>query len=88
MTWFRAGLMVWSALFGGLWLSEGLPTVAAQQASTQAPAAATYVGSAACARCDGQIYERWKQTRMANVVRDRTTIPTRSLRIYPSRIRC
>ena len=35
-----------------------------------APAASTYVGSAACARCHAPIYERWQRTRMANVVRD------------------
>ena len=31
---------------------------------------AAYVGSAACARCHSPIYDRWKVTRMANVVRD------------------
>ncbi|MBN9508522.1 MAG: c-type cytochrome [Alphaproteobacteria bacterium] len=31
---------------------------------------AHYVGSAACRRCHTAIYDRWKQTRMANVVRD------------------
>ena len=29
-----------------------------------------YVGSAVCKTCHSQIYERWKKTRMANVVRD------------------
>ena len=29
-----------------------------------------YVGSAACQKCHGEIYERWKKTPMANVVRD------------------
>src|SRR5437588_2536134 len=32
--------------------------------------AQTYVGSAACQKCHGPIYDRWKKTRMANVVRD------------------
>jgi predicted CXXCH cytochrome family protein len=32
--------------------------------------AARYVGSAACQPCHAATYERWKQTRMANVVRD------------------
>jgi len=32
--------------------------------------AQTYVGSAACRACHGQIYDRWSKTRMANVVRD------------------
>jgi predicted CXXCH cytochrome family protein len=33
-------------------------------------AAAHYVGSAACQKCHAQIYEHWKNTPMANVVRD------------------
>ncbi|HEY1552882.1 MAG TPA: cytochrome c3 family protein [Kofleriaceae bacterium] len=33
-------------------------------------AAATYVGSLACRPCHAQIYDRWKVTPMANVVRD------------------
>ncbi len=41
-------------------------------ASAQAPPASepTYVGSTACAGCHAPIFNRWKQTRMANVVRD------------------
>jgi predicted CXXCH cytochrome family protein len=48
-------------------------------ASLEAPAAtnpapitsaAHYVGSAACEKCHAQIYEHWKKTPMANVVRD------------------
>ena len=31
---------------------------------------AHYVGSQACAKCHAQIYDRWKKTPMANVVRD------------------
>ena len=31
---------------------------------------AQYVGSAACQKCHASIYDRWKKTRMANVVRD------------------
>ena len=40
--------------------------------NTPAPIAtgAHYVGSAACESCHKEIYDRWKQTRMANVVRD------------------
>ncbi|HEX3376002.1 MAG TPA: cytochrome c3 family protein [Candidatus Acidoferrales bacterium] len=33
-------------------------------------ASAHYVGSVACQKCHAEIYERWKQTPMANVVRD------------------
>jgi predicted CXXCH cytochrome family protein len=45
-------------------------------ASTEAAAApggtapAGYVGSAACKTCHAEIYERWRKTPMANVVRD------------------
>src|SRR5215469_15767720 len=31
---------------------------------------AHYVGSASCERCHAAVYAGWKQTRMANVVRD------------------
>jgi predicted CXXCH cytochrome family protein len=34
------------------------------------PTASGYAGSAACQRCHGPVYERWKKTRMANVVVD------------------
>jgi predicted CXXCH cytochrome family protein len=33
-------------------------------------AGARYVGSAACESCHKEIYDRWRKTRMANVVRD------------------
>lgn len=33
-------------------------------------ASAHYVGSQACQKCHGEIYEHWKKTPMANVVRD------------------
>jgi predicted CXXCH cytochrome family protein len=39
-----------------------------EQAATAA--SAHYVGSAACQKCHAEIYERWKKTPMANVVRD------------------
>jgi len=45
--------------------------VAYAPVQAQAPAReATYVGSAACATCHKAVYDRWKNTRMANVVRD------------------
>ena len=70
MNAFRSGVLVWTVLLAGLWVSNGPRAVAEQQAPVASQAAATYVGSAACARCHAPIYERWKQTRMANVVRD------------------
>jgi predicted CXXCH cytochrome family protein len=43
----------------------------AEKAEHQATiAAAHYTGSQACAKCHQEIYERWKKTPMANVVRD------------------
>jgi len=38
--------------------------------TTNAPMTGHYVGSAACATCHADIYNRWKKTLMANVVRD------------------
>jgi hypothetical protein len=55
---------------------RNLPKVASLSArpSTDGPPATlvsgSYVGSAACQSCHAKIYERWKKTRMANVVRD------------------
>jgi predicted CXXCH cytochrome family protein len=40
------------------------------EADSQRAATANYVGSKACQTCHPQIYERWKKTRMANVVVD------------------
>lgn len=37
---------------------------------TASLASAHYIGSQACAKCHAEIYERWKKTPMANVVRD------------------
>src|SRR6202035_620309 len=39
-------------------------------APAQSPAGSRYTGSLACQSCHAQIYERWKKTPMANVVRD------------------
>lgn len=38
--------------------------------ATRITLAAEYVGSAACQSCHEETYQRWKETRMANVVRD------------------
>ena len=49
------------------------PTTAPSSASGAPPAHAIeahYVGSAACESCHQEIYDRWRTTRMANVVRD------------------
>lgn len=41
-----------------------------QQAEEANVASAHYVGSQACAKCHADIYNRWKKTPMANIVRD------------------
>ena len=50
------------------------PVVTSQQSGparpTNTPSNARYVGSLACKACHPQLYDRWKTTRMANVVRD------------------
>jgi hypothetical protein len=43
---------------------------AAPRARAQLSSGSTYAGSRACARCHEPIAARWRQTRMANVVRD------------------
>ena len=40
-------------------------------------AEAHFAGSDSCAKCHEAIYKNWKQTRMANVVRDQRRTPTR-----------
>ena len=47
-----------------------LPAAAGQTSPNAAPASPQYVGSLACRTCHVEIYERWKKTPMANVVRD------------------
>ena len=41
-----------------------------QLQDTQTSTSAHYVGSQACEKCHGDIYEHWRKTPMANVVRD------------------
>jgi predicted CXXCH cytochrome family protein len=49
-------------------ISQLSPQEKVEQSATAA--SAHYVGSAACQKCHAQIYEHWKKTPMANVVRD------------------
>jgi mono/diheme cytochrome c family protein len=49
-------------------ISQSTPQEKAEQIVTIP--SAHYVGSAACQKCHSQIYEHWKKTPMANVVRD------------------
>ena len=39
-------------------------------ASKKAPLSAHYVGSQSCEKCHAELYQRWKKTPMANVIRD------------------
>jgi predicted CXXCH cytochrome family protein len=45
-------------------------SASSQKSAADLRAGAHYVGSAACQKCHGDIYNRWRQTLMANVVRD------------------
>ena len=49
-------------------IAQATPRQIAEQ--NAAAITAHYVGSAACQKCHAEIYNRWKQTPMANVVRD------------------
>ncbi len=46
------------------------PLTKQEQTKQTAISSAHYVGSQACAKCHADIYDRWKQTPMANIVRD------------------
>ena len=51
-------------------LTASMETSASAASVTPVSVAAHYVGSAACEKCHEAIYESWKKTPMANVVRD------------------
>jgi predicted CXXCH cytochrome family protein len=51
-------------------LALALVACSAPVAQRPAPPTLAYAGSAACRPCHAAIYDRWKRTRMANVVRD------------------
>jgi predicted CXXCH cytochrome family protein len=67
---FRNGLVIWAALTVAALCAPRDRVSAQATTAARTPSIATYVGSAACARCHAPIYERWKLTRMANVVVD------------------
>ena len=76
----NTGMPAWSMPDEQVWQTVAylrhLPAVAAlsseQGAGAKAPVieGAHYVGSGACQSCHSDIYDHWKKTRMANVVRD------------------
>src|SRR5262245_59595593 len=56
-----------------LWMASGIANTRAsvqEQAQQAASPAVKNVGSQACEKCHEDIYQRWKKTPMANVVRD------------------
>jgi predicted CXXCH cytochrome family protein len=57
---FRLALVAAAVTIGTAW----------RAGQSSAPPTAIYIGSVACSRCHAPIVERWKRTRMANVVRD------------------
>ncbi len=63
--------------FGRWAVLLGVAALTACGGSPAPPAGAAkhFVGSAACASCHQDIYDRWKGTLMANVVRDPATHP-------------
>lgn len=80
----HTGMPAWTLPDRKLWqLSaylRNLPRVAAlspQMAVAQPTSSGTahYVGSVTCKKCHIEIYDRWKKTRMANVVQDPHTRP-------------
>jgi predicted CXXCH cytochrome family protein len=76
----HTGMPAWNLPDRQLWqltaYIRNLPSVSAPTPTdaTSEPAAsvasAHYVGSAACKDCHAEIYDRWKDTLMANVIRD------------------
>ena len=65
--WKLSELDTWQLVVALRNLPQVAPSTAAVQTSITA---ATYVGSKACAECHRELYDRWKGTLMANVVRD------------------
>lgn len=73
----HTGMPAWNLPARDIWklvaYIRHLPEIAPNTAASQIPAdvsTAHYVGSKSCAQCHQDIYDRWKKTRMANVVRD------------------
>jgi predicted CXXCH cytochrome family protein len=62
-----ARVIQWSALASVVFLTA---CSASAPSPAPAPGDARFVGSAGCESCHRNIYARWKNTRMANVVRD------------------
>jgi len=57
-----------TALAAAVWCAAAVTAASGAQPSSSGEQ--EYVGSGACQSCHAPIYDRWKRTRMANVVRD------------------
>jgi predicted CXXCH cytochrome family protein len=70
----NTGMPAWSNPDDEIWrlvaYLRRLPPVAPLEPVVGNTKDAHYVGSATCGACHAEIFRRWKQTRMANVVRD------------------
>ncbi len=71
----NTGMPAWDLPDRAIWqlvlFTRHLPMVASvQPQASGSVAGAHYVGSAACASCHREIFDRWQKSRMANVVRD------------------
>ncbi|GAC1306941.1 MAG: hypothetical protein NVSMB10_12080 [Steroidobacteraceae bacterium] len=77
----HTGMPAWALPDRKLWQVTAylrhLPRVASlsAQRTDEPQRAAHYTGSSACRNCHTEIYDRWKKTRMANVVQDPHTHP-------------
>jgi predicted CXXCH cytochrome family protein len=61
---------IWSIVLYVRQLKQSPSGATTEVVPTTLPQSATYVGSQACEHCHEDIYQRWKKTPMANVVRD------------------
>ncbi len=80
----NTGMPAWDLPDPKIWqlvaFIRNLPKVALMTPAAAAPIASPptephFVGSAACKNCHENVYARWSQTRMANVVRDPRQLP-------------
>ena len=72
--WQLPDLDIWRLVLFIRSLPKGISMSAAPLADGK-PVSATFVGSAACKSCHADIYQRWRKTLMANVVRDPKEYP-------------
>jgi hypothetical protein len=82
-------MISWLSLHGQSSVTNtGRPNVQLPGNASATAAQAYYVGSEACKKCHLNLHDGWKQTRMANVVRDPREHPDAVLRDLSTPIRC